>query len=364
MKSIVKKNNVTVIEDMDEEFIYNFCLPAKLSDGSFFVCARQITDLHDPYGRTAAVRYFPDEGRIEPATPPNTADAQCNPYKGFLMCYVTQLSENNLIAVYGMIDTDNSKPLFDPVSDGMQNMSVRISRSCDNGKTWSAGEDIAFKHEDIIVPGAIVKLPDGTIGFPVEMHNHYGKDYNESIKGRFIYSTDGGKTFDKVSEIPHAKGVLAGDGRCTIDGEGNLLIYYWFFDLEGDKDLDNHRSISRDFGRTFEPAQPIDMHMQIVSPMYFDDDTFVLVYQERFSDNPGIKAALSCDGGITFDTQNAVTIYGADSVPETGNPFKSFDDFKFGYSTITKTGEHTALIMYWSEQQHGISTCACEIEIV
>ena len=302
MKQIIKKSNVTIIEDPNEEYIYNFCLPALLSDGSFFVCARQITTLHDPYGRTAAVRYYPDDGRIVPATPPNISDALAYPEKGFLMCYVSQLSENNLIAVYEMIDTDKSKPLFDPVSDGMQSAKVRISRSSDNGQTWSDGEDIAFEHEDIIVPGAIVKLPDGTVGFPVEMHNHYGKDYSESIKGRFIYSTDGGKTFDKVSEIPHAKGVLAGDGRCTIDGNGNLLIYYWFYDLDAGKDLDNHRTISRDCGRTFEPAQPVDMHMQIVSPMYFDDDTFVLVYQERFSDNPGIKAALSYDGGMTFDT--------------------------------------------------------------
>lgn len=364
MKRIIKKSNVCILEDPNEKYIYNFCLPALLSDGSFFVTARQITSLTDPFGRTAAARYYPDESRVVPATPPNIKDAEANPEKGFLMCYVTELCENNLIAVYGMLDTDIDKPLFAAEGDGMQSMTVRISRSYDNGETWSEGEDIAFKHDDIIVPGAIVKLPDGTVGFPVEMHNHYEKDYYEPIKGRFIYSTDGGKTFDKVSIIPHDKGVLAGDGRCTVDSDGNLMIYYWFYDLECGKDLDNHRCISRDFGRTFEPAEPIDLHMQIISPMFFDDNTFVLVYQERFSKNPGIKAALSYDGGKSFDTDNAVEVYSAKSVPDSDNPFAGFNDYKFGYSTITKIDNKRALVMYWSEQKHGISTCACEIEVV
>lgn len=364
MKRIIKKSNVCIIGNKKDEYIYNFCLPTLLSDGSFFVCARQITSLEDPFGRTAAVRYFLDGNRVESATPPNIKDAQMYPDKGFLMCYVTQLSENNLIAVYGMLDTDLSKPLFAVEGDGMQNMVCRISRSADNGETWSDGEDIDFKHEDLIIPGPIQKLKDGTLGFPVEMHNHYDKDYNESIQGRFCYSTNGGKTFDKVSLIPHDKDVLTGDGRCTFDSDGNLMIYYWFFDMKNGKDLDNHRTISRDFGRTFEKAEPIDLHMQIISPMHFDDGTFVLIYQERFSDDPGIKAAISYDGGISFDKQNSVTIYSASSIPDTTNPFLSFNDYKFGYSTITKYDSNKALIVFWNELEHGISISACEIEIV
>ena len=364
MKRIITKSNVCVLEDINEKYIYNFSTVELLSDGSFYICGREITNLEDPLGRSVAVKYFLNEKRVEKVTSPITKDAQKYPDKGFLMCYVTEISENNLIAVYGMLDTDLTKPLFAVKGDGMQNMACRISRSADNGVTWSGGEDIAFTHDDLIIPGKIIKLKDGTIGFPVEMHNHYGKDYNEPIQGRFCYSTNGGKTFDKVSKIPHDKGILAGDGRATQDKDGNLIVYYWFFDMNTGKDLNNPRTITRDNGRSFEPAEPVDLHMQITSPIYVDEQTFVAVYQERFSESPGLKAAISTDGGYSFDLKNSAVIYGADSVPDTANPFLSFNSFKFGCSYVSMYEKNKGLVVYWNELEHGISISACDFEIV
>ncbi|MBT7123174.1 MAG: exo-alpha-sialidase, partial [Clostridia bacterium] len=287
MKRILKKPSIRILEDKNEKYIYNFGSAELLADGSFFICARQITSLGDPFGRIAAVRYYLDDSKVIPATPPNIRDVQKYPEKGYLMCHVTEMSKNNLIAIYVMIDTDKTKPLFSKANNGMQRAVCRISRSVDSGETWSNGEDLAYTHGDLIIPGKMQMSKDGTIGFPVEMRNVYDEDYVEGIQARFVYSTDGGITFDKMSRIAHDPDVLAGDARCTFDCSDNLVIYFWCFDLNSGFDLDNHRSVSRDSGRTFERIAPVDLHMQITSPMYINDDTIIAIYQERFSDSCG-----------------------------------------------------------------------------
>lgn len=129
-------------------------------------------------------------------------------------------------------------------------------------------------------------------------------------------------------------------------------------------DMNNHRVITKDNGKSFEKPEEIDLHMQITSPMHIKKDVMLAVYQERFSRNPGIKAALSYDGGMSYDLDGAVDIYSAASVPKGKNPFLDFSSFEFGYSSITKYEDNKGLITYWHAGENGLSVSACDIEIV
>ena len=345
----------------DTSVFYNFPSCERLSDGSFFICARKINGLQDPAGSQVSVRYWPEEDRVEPACSPACHDMLSNPDKGIYMCHVTELSPNELIAIYPLIHTDSSKPLFSEKYDGIQPCTCRITRSHDNGHTWDLPENLAYTMPDAIIPGKIQKLADGMIGFPMEMHNLYEMPYQEPLQGRFIYSVDGGKTFDRASFFPHPEDFLAGDARCTEDSLGNLTIFFWAYDMKDMKDLKVHRTISHDSGRSFSPLEPIELKKQITSPFYIDENNFLCIYQERFSDQPGIKAMLSHDGGMTWDADSATPLFLCEGTPDGENPFAQFEQYKFGYSTMTRISQTKALATFWNT--NGVTSCisVCEI---
>ena len=344
---------------------YHFPSAEVLSDGSIYIAARRDKGMNDPYGTTEAVRYIPATGEIVPMPSPTQQDLAEDGSRTAYMCYVSELAPNELIALYDLLEPQGHATMFDDKTFGICACTLRITRSHDNGLTWDAPEDVAYKTPDVMVPGQIYKTKDGVIGFHVEMHNHWEVDYKEPIQARFIYSTDGGKTFDKAAMIPHPRDFLAGDARPTTDDKGNICAFFWGFDLKTMKDLAIYRSFSADGGKSFSPVEPIELKKQITSPFWISDDVYMCIYQERFSAHPGLYAALSYDGGKTWDEENAVGIFVKGSAPKSENAFDSGNDeaYTFGYSTLTKLAPNKALVTFW--HANGGTTCisVCELTV-
>lgn len=353
----------TIMGGADDKFVYNFPSTERLSDGTFYIVARKITSLTDPKGILMAVKYDPATGSVTPMPTPADKEYAAHPERGYYTCHVTELEPNKLIAIYTVVYCDETKPMFSPVDDGMQDTVCRIARSEDGGRTWSDPEELDYKIPDIIVPSRIVKLADGTIGFPAEIQHHYETPYIEPIQGRFIYSVDGGKTFDRAANIPHPKDFLAGDARMTFDDEGNMIIFYWGFDLATTRDLAVYRTITRDCGKTFEHVEPTNLKRQISSPMWIDKDTFLCMYQQRFKDNPGIKCMLSYDSGWNYDPATETPVITFDTAPDTENPFAGFSQYAFGYSTLTRVSRTEALATFWHKIGEGFAISACTISV-
>lgn len=342
--------------------VYNFPSAELMDDGSVYVCARRIRSMTDPKGTFEAVRYDPVSGEIRPAPTPAEFDMARHPEYGFYTCHVTRVAPGKLIAIYTVVpDCDESRPMFSPEDDGMQPILCRITRSEDGGESWSEPEDLDYQIPDVIVPSRIQVLKDGTVGFPIEVQHRYGEPYREPVQGRFVYSVDGGKTFDRAAIVPHPRDFLAGDARCTFDGSDDLIIFYWGFDLASTQDLAVYRTRSRDFGRTFEPVEPIDLKKQISSPLWIDENNFLCMYQERFSDRPGIKLMLSHDGGWHYDPESLRELAIYRDSPDTENPFSGFSQYRFGYSTLTRLSPDSALAVYWSRDERDRFSINCQL---
>lgn len=357
MSKIILENTSLIIGEKigkSDSLFYNFPSMEILSTGEWLVCSREIKGLTDPKGRIRH-RRSADAGKtwIE-ETPPTCHDEKDYPGNGFLMCHITELSPNELLAVYMMIFTDETQPLFHPATDGMQKTKVRITKSFDNGHTWSKPKDIEYESPDLIVTSKPVKFPDGSVGIPCEMHDEWEKGYQEPLAAIIIKSYDRGYTFPKRITIASDPAMLYGDARPAFDGK-ELSIYFWSYNVAENKDTFIHRAKSKDYGETWSAIQPINLKMQITSPLYLRENLMVCACQDRFSENPGIKALLSRDGGMNWDKESELTIFGANSRPDGNNPFGQFTQFKFGYSTIHKLSGSQFAILYWHDNSASTS---------
>ncbi len=332
-----------------------------LDSGELLLCCKELEKgMDDPLGRIRLFR-SPDNGRSwGEGLAPTCHDLDAFPEKGYLMAHITEIDRNELIAVYSRIDTDLSRPLFNPVTDGMQSAVVRVVRSSDNGMSWSMPEDIVFSSEDIIVPGKVILLRDGSLGFPCEMHDHWDGGYREGNCSRFITSCDGGATFCVGKVMAGDEGILYGDARPVWIGD-TLRIFFWTLDLGKMQDLPVHFVETRDNARSWSPPQPVGITTQIISPVYLEGGVMIAVHQDRFSEDPGLKAILSYDNGISWDHRTEITLFGAGSRPDGTNPFAQFDQFRFGYSSLIQTGPLSCLASFWHAD--GIATAISVIEL-
>jgi len=354
--------NVTGREGNSSNF-YHFPSMENLSNGEILLCCKELEGgMNDPKGRILLFRSA-DEGKTwGKGTSPTYHDESDYPEKGYIMAHVTQLAPDELIAVYSLIDTDSNKPMFNPETDGMQNARIKITKSFDNGTSWEKPRDIDFQSRDIIVPSKIIKLPDGSCGFPCEMHDHWEGGYKEGNCSRFIKSYDGGRTFDEGKIMAALEGILYGDAR-PVFIDNDLVIFLWTLDLVKMKDLPIHLISTKDNAETWSKPSPINITTQIMSPLYIRDNLMLAIHQDRFSEKPGIKALLSYDRGLNWDKTTEVTLFGADSRPDGTNPFTEFDQFQFGYSSLLKTGKNTCLASFWHQDGKATSVSVVKITV-
>jgi len=344
---------------------YYYSMPSfeRLSNGDWTVCARQVRTLTDPKGRIKAKRSS-DKGKTWiDMTAPTCHDETEFPQNGHLMCHITEIRPNELIAVYVMIYTDEGSPLFHPVTDGMQEACVRITHSHDNGETWEKPKDIDYRIDDLLIPGKPLKLPDGSMGIPCETHDIWDRGYKQPVTAKFVRSINGGSTFDKGFDIASHPYLLYGDAR-PMHYEDKIWMYFWTYNTRDKKDENVHRAFSDDFGRSWSVPEPVGLSTQITSPALIKDDVIMAVTQDRFSGSPGIKAMLSYDGGIDFDRSSACMIFKAASVPDGQNPFAQFEQFKFGYSTVTAIKGNSFAVCYWHDNGMSTSVSVSIVEIV
>ena len=142
-----------------------------------------------------------------------------------------------------------------------------------------------------------------------------------------------------------------------------LTMFFWTYNVAENKDLPIHRAKSKDNGETWSKAEPINLKMQITSPLYFNEHQMLCICQDRFSDNPGIKGLLSYDGGMNWDWDSATTIFGTKSRPDGNNPFKQFNQFKFGCSSVRKLSGTEFAVIYWHDNSASTSISVSVAEI-
>jgi photosystem II stability/assembly factor-like uncharacterized protein len=234
---------------------------------------------------------------------------------------------------------------------------IRLCRSTDSGRTWSAPQTIAAAEgRDFGCHLRMAELEDGTVVLPlVERHSISGSPtylrYNDRrlISTHVILSHDGGHTWSPPRPIDLGSHVIwtgsYGDVLIGREGEAMMSVHW---QQEGEttsrsgllrsrdggqswghltqishghddeqsvctlpsgrmivvmRDLDrpSKRSFSDDGGETWSPAEPLPFHGQCPSLLQTRSGVLLCSYRQRTPGKPqGVGLSYSYDGGETW----------------------------------------------------------------
>ncbi|NJD01104.1 MAG: exo-alpha-sialidase [Ruminiclostridium sp.] len=290
---------------------YTFPSPTRCMDGAILCCTLVGSEKSGPDGRIKLYKSTDECETWSEMDSPTLQDEKNDSGYGYLVCHITEIEKECLLAVYVRVQRFNrEEPLFHPKTDGIQYSEVRITKSYDNGKNWTQPMTLDYILPDIIIPGKCLVLPDGTMGIPCEVWHEWDKGFKEGPSSRLIFSYDNGKTWPGASimAIDKMKESIYGDPRLTILEDGRLIALFWRYCLKTGEDIPVHRVESEDNGKTWSEPYNTGIAGQIANPISLFDGLMLCIFQKRFGD-PGIKAVLSYDNGVTWDTKNTVEVW-------------------------------------------------------
>jgi len=331
-----------------------------LDNGELFCLVRIGVALYSPDGMIEAFRSS-DNGKTWTRQGPIHARDKYS----YFDATVTKLRDGSLVAGISRVDlSDESKLMFNQVTGGLLPMPLCILRSTDNGKTWTPPKQIDLGDSfqpphNAVTYGSVFELPDGTWFHTFETWKHYedAGPYDLNMYG--LFSRDQGKTWGERINVANgaAENRSYSHGQATRLADGRLYITAWTAEPQLQTYSDLHAIVSKDATcRTWEKPQPTGLPGQSSCAAQLDGKHMVVTYSHRDDPKqPGIKVALSCDAGKTYDKANALCVwdaYGKEAlgVPQTDKYPTSHDAIAYGAPRITALGNGEAMAVWWCTQ--------------
>ncbi len=168
-------------------------------------------------------------------------------------------------------------------------------------------------------------------------------------------SEDGGKTWPKQITVfydPEGKKGFFEQKIINL-GEGRLLAAAWTVTLGDYQDLENHFSISEDYGETWSPAMPTGIKGQTPGVLYLGDDKLLVLSNRRYGDQGVVAYFVRFDNdswtiegeSMLWDAKASRT---ADTEDTTG--VDAFDDFAFGLPSAVRIGDNQYFSVHWCKE--------------
>lgn len=269
---------------------------------------------HSPTSRAGISRSL-DQGRTWTQLPVKF-ETVIDGIPGSLGCAeMTEIRPGRLIALSTWFDrSDPTRPLFDPVTEGILKSRQLMAISTDDGETWSGWKELCTGDlKGCALCGPAVLWPDGQLAVSFESF----KEYDDPRPGRHaawvIVSQDGGETFSEpqqVAQHPQHKVYYWDQRLCPGQLPGEFHVAFWTHDLEQQCDLNVHfrsGTITRNDIR-LEPIHDLGIPGQIAAPWLMRDGTLVLFVVDR--GRPGTMTLWSSpDRGKTWPKKDRLLVY-------------------------------------------------------
>ena len=258
-------------------------------------------------------------------------------------------------ALDGTLLAYGQRDLKEQTADGTKHRSCDpvLCRSADGGWSWSPREVIPFQ-----IPGpyeisnSIVVTEDNRWLAPAATF-HEGR-YGEW--GVLHESSDQGETWPALHTVfKDAKPEIGYLEQKVIECEPpHLLATAWVQDYQRDTDVTNRYSFSEDGGRTWNGPHETGIQGQTMTPIWLQDDRFLVLYNRRFG-RQSIQMCLVRARGASWEVEFEDTIYDGHAQLELNSQISSQEQIgliRFGFPTALRLDRETFLATHWCEEQN------------
>lgn len=264
------------------------------------------------------------------------------------------LDDGSLLALgYRFNRPDLTVPIVNPETGGFLPGPDVVSRSTDDGRTWSApvvmdcgvpetvelaGSAIQTRSGDILAIGGVFKHwdggnPTGEVGLLVRSRDH-GRTWSSSV----YYRDDRDRTGPYEARI------------CEMT-DGRLVAIVWAFSHRENKNYPNRFVVSRDGGRTF--SAPVDTgHLaQAVGIMALRDNLLLSIHCHRADTRNGLFVRVVDFTGDLWKVLDEKLIWEpAKGQSNTGGLAYQVSALEFGQAEVRQLNNGDILAYHWGKE--------------
>jgi hypothetical protein len=273
--------------------------------------------------------------------------------------HATRLRDGTLLLVAHRYRADDAELLrFNPKTGGAKPTETLLFRSTDLGQSWSDPQRLDLGTGPMIdTPSSILELNDGSWFLACEVWKGWDDPKPAHIKGYAIFSTDKGKTWRDRVDFPSSAEPerMYSHSRYTRMLDGRIGALQWTQSVGGQQNFDLHLVVSDNTGREWSRPQPTGIHAQTSWVADLGNHRLAAVYTVREGMQPGIRVALSDDGGRSWDLEQAVLVWDAVGQEFLGVAQKpqypsSHDNIAFGKPNLARLPGGDLVAAWWCTQ--------------
>jgi len=231
--------------------------------------------------------------------------------------------------------SDPEQPMFNERTGGLLKNEPILLRSSDDGRSWGAPEPVTLPEGIVATPAtAIIELDDASWFWPFDQWKEFDDERPYQPRTLGFFSRDHGRSWGDM--IVYADGAAEGrgfwHGRPIVLNDGKLLTMYWAADMRSGANLPNYVCIADPSARQWSVPQPSNLPGQTNAVVELGDGRLCAVYTLRESERPGIMAAISEDGGRTWELGAQLRLWDATGRDRLG--VESLESYPRSHDTI------------------------------
>lgn len=270
--------------------------------------------------------------------------------------FVSRMRDGSLVIGGFRADrSDRARPMFNEATGGLLRNEPIILRSTDQGRSWSPPEPVRLPSGIVATPAtSIIELEDGQWFWPFDQWNDFDDPSPYQPRTLGFFSADRGATWGDM--LAYADGASEGKGfwhgKPIVLDNGGLLTMYWAADMTSGENLPNYLCRADASARDWSKPEPTAVPGQTSALVDLGDGRLCVVYTWREAEHPGIMAALSADGGKTWDLEHQVRLWDATGRDRLGVESlatypRSHDTIAFGAPAAISTDDGAVFATWW-----------------
>jgi len=271
---------------------------------------------------------------------------------------LTALADRTIAAVSSWVDdSDPSLPYFNPDTEGLLDTRVFLSRSTDDGATWSqpAMVDTAPFLVPTPITGPLLRLQNGDLACQFEINKPYRDPSLWRHSSVLLFSRDGGRSWPEhaIASNDPTNRIFYWDQRPAVLSDGQILDVFWTYDNQKSVYLNMHARVSSDHGRNWSDLWDTHVPGQPAPPVDLPDGRLGLVYVDRTA-APAIKMRTSKDGGRNWPESSELILHVApisNQTTDKGGMNDAWDEmsrFSLGLPATARTPDGDVLVVFYS----------------